>query len=210
MKLLLDFLPLLLFFATFRVAENHQEAATAFANQHLGAMVSGGSISSTQAPVLLATVVVILATLAQVALTRLSGRKVDRLLWVTLAIVVVLGGATIWLNNEAFIKWKPTVYNWVLAGAMLVTQFVFKKDPLKALLGSQLELPPAVWFRLTMAYIVFFVAVGCLNLYVAFNFPTHTWVNFKVFVLTGLLIAFVIAQAFYLSRYIQDEPEKQP
>jgi intracellular septation protein len=205
MKLLLDFLPLLLFFATFKVADGHQAQAAAFANDHLGALVSGGAVPADQAPVLLATVVVILATLAQVLFTRLSGRKVDRMLWVTLFIVVVLGGATVWLHNEAFIKWKPTVYNWVLALVMLVTQFVFRKDPLKALLGNQLQLPAPVWFRLTMAYVVFFIAMGCLNLYVAFHYPTATWVNFKVFVLTGLLVAFVIAQGLYLSRHVQED-----
>jgi intracellular septation protein len=210
MKLLFDFLPLLLFFATFRIAENHQDAATAWANQHLGSFVSGGAVSATQAPVLLATLVVILATLAQVAFTRLSGRKVDRLLWVTLVIVVVLGGLTIWLNNEAFIKWKPTVYNWLLAGTMLVTQFVFHKNPLKAVLGSQLELPQPVWFKLTMAYVAFFIAIGFLNLYVAFNYPTPTWVNFKVFVMTGLLLAFVVVQALYLSRHMPDDEPADP
>jgi len=210
MKLLLDFLPLLLFFATFRLAEGHQEAATAWANQHLSAFVSGGTISTTQAPVLLATLVVIIATLAQVAFTRLSGRKVDKLLWATLVIVVVLGGLTIWLNNEDFIKWKPTVYNWVLAATMLVTQFVFRRNPLKAMLGNQLELPQPVWFRLTLAYIAFFIAIGALNLYVAFHYPTPTWVNFKVFVLTGLLLVFVVVQAFYLGRYMTDQAADVP
>lgn len=205
MKLLLDFLPLLLFFATFKFADHHKDEAAAFATQHFGALVSGGVVSATQAPVLLATLVVIAATFAQVALVRLSGRKIDRLLWITLAIVVVLGGATVWLNDETFIKWKPTVYNWVLAMVMLVTQFVFRKDPLKAVMGSQLKLPEAVWGKLSLSYALFFAVMGALNLYVAFHFPTETWVNFKVFVLTGLMIAFVVLQAFWLSRHIEDD-----
>jgi len=205
MKLLLDFLPLLLFFGTFKFADHHKETAAAFATQHFGAFVSGGVVTASQAPVLLATIVVIVATMAQVALVKLSGRKIDRLLWVTLAIVVLLGGATVWLNDETFIKWKPTVYNWVLAAVMLVTLLVFRKDPLKAVIGSQLKLPEHVWFKLSMAYVVFFALLGALNLYVAFHYPTETWVNFKVFVLTGLMIVFVLAQAFWLGRYIEED-----
>jgi intracellular septation protein len=211
MKLLLDFLPLLLFFGTFKVADGHKEAAAAFATEHFGAFVSGGVVAASQAPVLLATIVVILATLVQVALVRLSGKKVDRLLWFTLAVVVVLGGATVWLNDETFIKWKPTVYNWLLATVMLVTQFIFRKDPLKAVMGTQMKLPEAIWGRLSLAYAMFFLLVGALNLYVAFHYPTETWVNFKVFVLTGLMIVFVLVQAVFLSKHIQeDEPAPGP
>jgi intracellular septation protein len=205
MKLLLDFLPLLLFFGTFKFADRHKEAAAAWATQHFGGIVSGGAVSATQAPVLLATIVVILATIVQVALVKLSGRKIDRLLWITLGIVVVLGGATVWLNDETFIKWKPTVYNWVLATVMLVTQFVFRRDPLKAVMGTQMKLPESVWGKLSVAYALFFIALGALNLYVAFHYPTDTWVDFKVFVLTGLMIVFVVVQAFWLSRYIEDD-----
>ena len=210
MKLLLDFLPLLLFFGTFKYADGHKDAAAAFATQHFGGFVSTGVVSPLQAPVLLATIVVILATLVQVAAVKLSGKKIDRLLWITLGIVVVLGGATVWLNDETFIKWKPTVYNWVLAAVMLVTQFVFRKDPLKAVMGTQLKLPEAVWGKLSLAYALFFIVVGALNLWVAFSFPTETWVNFKVFVLTGLMIAFVVVQAFWLAKYIQDDEPAAP
>jgi intracellular septation protein len=207
MKLLLDFLPLLLFFGTFKFADHHKEAAAAYATQHFGGIISGGAVSATQAPVLLATIVVILATIVQVALVKLSGRKIDRLLWITLGIVVVLGGATVWLNDETFIKWKPTVYNWVLATVMLVTQFVFRRDPLKAVMGAQMKLPEPVWSKLSVAYALFFIAMGSLNLYVAFHFPTETWVDFKVFVLTGLMIVFVVVQAFWLSRYLEDDSQ---
>lgn len=206
MKLLLDFLPLLLFFGTFKFADGHKEAAAQFATQYFGSFVSTGVVTPLQAPVLLATIVVILATLVQVAIVKLSGKKIDRLLWITLGIVVVLGGATVWLNDETFIKWKPTVYNWVLAAVMLVTQFGFRKDPLKAVMGAQLKLPEAVWGKLSLAYALFFIVVGALNLWVAFTFPTETWVNFKVFVLTGLMIAFVVVQAFWLAKYMEDEP----
>src|SRR5689334_5372044 len=106
MKLLFDFLPIILFFGSFKYAENHKDWAAAFANQHLGALVSGGAVGPNEAPVLLATLVVIAATLTQVAILFARGKKIDLMLWVSLGLVVVLGGATVWFHNETFIKWK--------------------------------------------------------------------------------------------------------
>lgn len=204
MKILLDFLPILLFFATYKYADNHQDWAASFATEHLGGFVTGGQIGPLTAPVLLATVVVIFATLLQVSILAARRQKIDTLLWVSLGIVVVLGGMTVWFNNEAFIKWKPTVYYWLAATAMLATQYVFRKNPLRAIMGAQIELPDLVWRRLTWAYVVFFAALGALNLYVAFNFPTSTWVSFKVFALTGLMFVFVIGQFFFIAPHVKD------
>ena len=209
MKILLDFLPIILFFATYRYADNHQDWASSFATEHLGRFVAGGQIGPLTAPVLLATVVVVLATIVQVGILVARRQKVDRLLWVSLAIVVILGGMTVWFNNETFIKWKPTVYYWLAATAMLVTQYVFRRNPLEALMGSQLELPDLIWRRLTWAYIGFFALLGVLNLYVAFNYPTTTWVNFKVFALTGLMFVFMIVQFFFIAPHVK-EPEEKP
>jgi intracellular septation protein len=208
MKILLDFLPILLFFGTYRYADHHQDWASAFATEHLGHLVAGGQIGPLTAPVLLATVVVILATLLQVGIQLARRQKIDTLLWVNLGIVVVLGGLTVWLNNETFIKWKPTVYYWVAAVAMLATQYVFRRNPLQALMGSQIELPDLVWRRLTWAYIGFFAAMGVLNLYVAFNYPTSTWVNFKVFALTGLMFVFMIVQIYFISPHLKEPKEE--
>ena len=209
MKILLDFLPILLFFATYRYADGHQDWAAAFATEHLGRFVAGGQIGPLTAPVLLATGVVIVATLLQVGILALRRQKIDTLLWVSLGIVVVLGGLTIWFNNETFIKWKPTVYYWLAATAMLVTQYVFRKNPLQALMGTQLVLPDLIWRRLTWAYVGFFTALGFLNLYVAFNYPTSTWVTFKVFALTGLMFAFIVLQLFFIAPHVK-EPDEDP
>lgn len=207
MKLLLDFLPLLLFFGTFKFAEAHKEWAAAFASDHLGFLVSGGVVGVEEAPVLLATLVVIAATLVQVAVLKLRGRKIDLMLWITLALVVVLGGATVWFHNATFIKWKPSAAFWGMGLALWVSQAIFKKNLLQSMIGGELSLPPTVWQRLNFAWVAFFGLMGLLNLYVAYSFSTSTWATFKVFGVYGLMIAFTVAQVVYLSRYLKDAPE---
>ena len=205
MKLLFDFLPILLFFGSFKYGEAHKDWAAAFATEHLGFMVSGGVVGVGVAPVLLASVVVILATIAQVSFLLARGKKVDLMLWVSLALVTVMGGATIWFHSETFIKWKPTALYWFMALALLASQLVFRKNLLQVLLGGQLDLPVPVWRRLSFAWIGFFALMGVLNLYVAFNFETATWVNFKLFGGTGLMFAFFLAQGLYLSRHLRSD-----
>lgn len=206
MKFLFDFLPIALFFGCFKYAENRQDWAAAFATQHFGFMVSGGSVGTKQAPVLLATVVVIVATLAQVAWLKLRGRKVDTMLWVSLVLVVVLGGLTIWFHNETFIKWKPSVLYWAMGTALWLSPLLAGKNLLKVMLGEQLQLPAKVWHRLNFAWVAFFAGMGLLNLWVAYSFSTDTWVNFKLFGGIGLMLVFTVAQGLYLSRHIEEAP----
>jgi intracellular septation protein len=210
MKLLFDFLPILLFFATFKYGEGQKDWAAAFATEHLGFLVSGGVVGTGEAPVLLATGVVIVATFAQVAFLLARGKKIDLMLWVSLALVTVMGGATIWFHSETFIKWKPTALYWFMAGALLVSQTIFRKNLLQVLLGGQLELPAPVWRRLALAWIGFFALMGVLNLYVAYNFATATWVNFKLFGGMGLMLVFFLAQGLYLSRHMHPEAVDLP
>jgi intracellular septation protein len=207
MKLLFDFLPIILFFGAFKYAEGHKAWAADFATEHFGALVSGGKVGPDEAPVMLATLVVILASLAQVAYLKLRGRKVETMLWVSLALVVVLGGLTIYLRSETFIKWKPSVLYWVMGMAFWLSPLLFGKNLLKVLLGEQLELPAKVWHRLNFAWIAFFAIMGFLNLWVAYNFATDTWVNFKLFGSLGLMLVFTIAQGIYLNRYVSDPPD---
>jgi intracellular septation protein len=205
MKLLFDFLPIILFFAAFKYAEGHKEWAAAFASEHFGFIVSGGVVGANEAPVLLATLVVIIATLVQVAIQLARGKKVDLMLWVSLVLVVVLGGATIWFHSETFIKWKPSVLYWVMGLSFLVSQLLFRKNLLKVLLGEQLQLPEPVWQRLNAAWVGFFGLMGLLNIWVAYNFSTDAWVNFKLFGGIGLMVLFTIAQGLYLNRYLPEE-----
>ena len=206
MKLLFDFLPIILFFGAFKYAEANRDWAAEFATRHLGFMVGDGRVGTEEAPVLLATVVVIFATLAQVAWMKWRGRKVDTMLWVSLVLVVVLGGLTIWFHSETFIKWKPSGLYWAMGAALLVSQAMFGKNLLRALLGEQLQLPDPVWSRLNWAWIGFFAVMGVLNLWVAYTFSTSAWVNFKLFGGIGLMLVFTLAQGLYLSRHLPEEP----
>jgi intracellular septation protein len=207
MKLLFDFLPILLFFGAFKYAEGQKDWAAQFATEHLGFVVSGGIVGPNEAPVLLATVVVIVATLAQIGWLVARGRKVDMMLWVSLGLVVVLGGATIWFHSETFIKWKPSVLYWVMGLGFWISRAVFRKNLLQTLMGEQLQLPAAVWQRLNFAWIAFFGLMGLANIYVAYSFSTATWVNFKLFGGIGLMLLFTLAQGLYLSRYLQSDDE---
>lgn len=206
MKLLFDFLPIALFFVAFKYADANHDWAAAFATQHLGFLVAGGVVGSAEAPVLLATVVVIAATLAQVLWLKLRGRHVDKMLWISLALVVGLGGATIYFHSETFIKWKPSVLYWVMGLALWLGPLLFGKNLLRALLGEQLQLPARVWHRLNFAWIAFFALMGLLNLWVAYTFSTATWVDFKLFGTLGLTLVFTIAQGLVLARHLKDEP----
>ena len=210
MKLLLDFLPIILFFGTFKYAEANKAWAAAFATQYFGGIVAGGVVGSDEAPVLLATVVVIVATLVQVAWLKVRRQKVDLMLWISLGLVVVLGGLTVWFHSETFIKWKPSALYWTMGLALAVSQLVFGKNLLRVLLGAQLHLPMDVWQRLNWAWVIFFAAMGVLNLWVAYTFSTATWVNFKLFGALGLMLVFTVAQGLYLSRHLEHEPPAEP
>jgi len=201
MKILFDFLPIALFFGMFKYAEGNKDWAASTATEWLGFMVSGGVVGLAEAPVLLATVVVIVATMAQIAWLKARGRKVDPMLWVSLGLVTVLGSATIYFHSESFIKWKPTVLYWVMGSALLFGQLVLKKNGIKSLMGSQMDLPDSIWRTVNFSWVGFFAAMGVLNLWVAFNFPTSTWVNFKLFGGLGLMVLFVLGQAVYLSKH---------
>jgi intracellular septation protein len=201
MKLLFDLFPVILFFVAFKYSEKHPELAVDW----LSALPGMAAVSLTQAPILLATVVVIVASVVQIAWVYFRHGKVDKMLWISLGLVVVFGGMTLFFQNEAFIKWKPTILYWVFAGSMLFASQFMKKNAIKVMLGEQLTLPEAVWGRLNLAWIGFFLAMGVLNLLVAFNFSTDTWVNFKLFGGMGLMLLFVLAQGMFLSKYVEED-----
>jgi intracellular septation protein len=207
LKLLLDFLPLILFFGTYKYAESHAAWAAAFATEHFGFLVSGGKVGVDEGPVMLATLVVIAATLLQVLVVKLQGRKVDLMLWVSLVLVVTLGGATVWFHSKTFIMWKPTGLYWGMALVFWASVTFFGKNLIQKMLGAELELPPKVWIQLNRAWVLFFAAMGVLNLCVAYNFSESTWVSFKAWGATGLLLAFTLAQGLYLSRHLPPQDE---
>ena len=207
MKLLFDLLPVLLFFVVFKLAGTRPEASAAFASAHLGFLVAGGVVAAKVAPMLLATLTAIVVTAAQIGWKLARRQKVDAMLWVSLGVVVVFGGATVWFQNETFIKWKPSVLYWLMGSALALGPLLAGRNLLRALLGEQLTLPDAVWQRLNAMWVGFFAFMGVLNLVVAYNFSTDIWVDFKLFGGIGLMLLFTLAQGVYLSRHIEDGHE---
>jgi len=155
--------------------------------------------------IMVATAVAIVASICQIAWFKWKG-KVSPIHWVSLAIIVVFGGATLILQDEVFIKWKPTVLYGAFCAILLVGKLAFNRDLLAYVL-KDLTLPATVWSRVTWAWAGFFAFMGALNFYVAVHYPTETWVNFKVFGGIGLFLLFVLAQGLFLARYIT-EPSK--
>jgi intracellular septation protein len=205
MKFLFDVLPLILFFGSFKLAESRPEQAAELASTWFGPLASRGAVDADAAPVLLATAVVMAATAVQIGWLLLRGRRVDAMLWVSLGLVLVLGGATLWFHSETFIKWKPSVLYWIMGASLWVSHTIFRHNLLHALMGGQIDLPGAVWQRLNFAWIAFFGLMGLLNVYVAYSYPTAVWVNFKVFGSLALMLVFLVVQALYLGRYLKNE-----
>ena len=176
MKFLFDLFPIILFFVAYKFAG-----------------------------IFAATAVAIAATVGQIGWVWFRHRKVDTMLWVSLAIVTVFGGATLLFQNPTFIKWKPTVLYWFFAGALLFSAVVLKKNLIRKMLEAQMKLPEPIWGTLNLVWAGFFGLMGVLNLFIAYNFSEDTWVNFKLFGGMGLMIVFVLAQGMLLSRYIEEE-----
>lgn len=205
MKFLFDLFPVILFFGVFKWGEGNAETAQALGQQYLSGLVSDGMVTATQAPILLATAVAILATIGQIGYLLARGRKVDTMLWVSLAIIAIFGGATIYFHNETFIKWKPTVLYWAFAAILLFSQMFFNKNIVRAMLEKQMALPEGIWRRVNLAWVAFFLTMGLLNIYVAYTFSTNVWVNFKMFGGMGLMFLFIVVQSLMLSKYIKEQ-----
>src|SRR6185369_5410660 len=201
MKLLFDLFPVFLFFIAFKYSEKNPELAASW----VGTLLGSAAVDIKQAPILLATVVVIAATVAQIAWVWFRHGKVDKMLWVSLVLVVVFGSLTLIFQDETFIKWKPTILYCVFAISMGFSALVMKKNAIKLMLGEQLTLPEAVWSKVNLSWIVFFIFMGFLNLFIAFNFSTDVWVNFKLFGGMGLMLLFVLGQGMLLSKYVEED-----
>jgi intracellular septation protein len=208
MKFLFDMFPLLLFFGAYKWGSGHEEAAHSVVAQYLSGLISGGVVAASQSPLILATAVGIAATVVQIAYLLTRGKKVDGMLWLSLVVIGVFGGATIYFHDDTFIKWKPTLIYWLSGLALLIGQVVFKKNLLRKGMEAQIKLPEEVWLKLVCAWIGFLAAMGALNLLVAFVIykgDTGAWVSFKAFGATGLFLAFVIGQTLFLSKYIKED-----
>lgn len=204
MKFLFDLFPVLLFFASFKWGESNPDLAQAYVADYLSGLISGGVPGSEIAPILFATAVTLIASVCQIGYLLLRRKKVDAMLWISFIIIMVFGSATIYFHSETFIKWKPTVLYWCYAGAFILAQFVFKKNLIRLVMESQVKLPENIWSRLSVVWIAYFIVMGLLNLYVAFNFTTSTWASFKLISVAAIMPAFVILQSLFLAKYMEE------
>ena len=174
MKFLFDLFPLILFFVAYKMYG-----------------------------IFVATAVVIAATFVQLSYFWFKHKRLEKMHLVTLALVVVFGGATIALQDESFIKWKFSIVNWIFGLAFLGSQFIGEKNLIQRMLDKQITLPQPVWTRLNMSWVVFFMALGSANVYVMFNYDTDTWVDFKTFGNIGLTLLLIVGQGIYMHKHLK-------
>ena len=179
MKQFFDFIPLLVFFTVYKFYDIYT-----------------------------ATAALMVVTVLQIAITWFTLRKLEKMHLITLGMVLVFGGFTLFFHDDAFIKWKVTVINLLFSAALLVSQFVLKKPLIKQMLGKEMQLPDAIWSRVNLAWAGFFAVAAATNTYIAFHLPQEVWVNFKVFGLLGMTLLFTVATVFYLYRHLPAEQEK--
>jgi len=205
-KLLFDLFPIIVFFIAYKLGDSNAEATRAFMAS-LGLPQPVGGIE--KPGIYFATLIAIVASIVQIVWVKLRGHKVETMMWVSLGIIVVFGGATLWLHDESFIKWKPTVLYWIFSG-IIFGAAAFGRNIIKSLMTAQMELPDPAWSRLNASWGGFFAFMGVANLIVAFNFSTDAWVNFKLFGSLGLMLVFVIGQSMMLTKYMdQADLEKE-
>lgn len=180
MKPLLEFFPIVLFFVAYKLYD-----------------------------IYIATAVVIAATLVQVISYWFLYRKVETMQWITLGLILVMGGATLYLQDEQFIKWKLTIIEWLFGAAFLASQYIGEKPFIERMMGANLELPAPIWKRLNLSWALFFIGVGSLNLYVMAHYDTDDWVSFKTFGVPGLMMLFIIIQMAFLYKHIPQTESKK-
>lgn len=180
MKQLIDFLPLIVFFICYKVYDIY---------------VASGAL--------------IAATAVALGATYLLYRRIEKMTLAAFVVLAIFGTLTIVFHDDRFIKWKVTIVYFLFAATLLVTRFVMKQTLIQKILGKELELPQAVWQRLNMAWIFFFIICGLINIYVAFWLSRDFWMNFKVFGLTGATLLFTLLCIAYIYRFLPKEDRTQ-
>lgn len=180
MKLLFDFLPIFLFFIVYKLFGIYA-----------------------------ATGVAIIASAAQLLLYRIQHKRFESMHIITFFSILLLGGATLFMHNEIFIKWKPSILYWILGLVFLGSSLLGKKPLIQRLMESNVQMPLAIWQRLNIGWSVFFLLLGTTNLYVVYHYSTNTWVNFKLFGTLGLTLVFIVIQSIYISKYVQLKSEQK-
>jgi len=180
MKFLVDFFPVLAFFIAYYLPADRSQA------------------------IYIATAVAIAAAIIQVSVFWLIHRRVEKMHLITLLVILLLGGATLFTHNRTFFMWKPTVVNWLFAAVFLGSQYLGSKPLVQRLMDHAINVPAPVWSILNMSWVIFFFLMGVINLFVAYNFAEHVWVNFKLFGILGLTLLFAVGQAIYMARYVTE------
>lgn len=179
MQLLFDFFPVIAFFVAYKLSD-----------------------------IYVATGVLVVAVLIQAAVQWQRHRKLSPMMLTSAVLVLVFGGLTLLIHDKTFIQWKPTVVNWLFGAAFLVSQFVGRQPLIQRLMGEQITLERNAWSKLNALWIAFFIVMGAINLYVAYNFDEATWVNFKLFGILGLTLVFVVIQGVWLASKMPTEARK--
>jgi len=200
MKFLFDLFPVIVFFAVYKLAGGGDKG---------GACTVTPDTPITQDPILLATGFAILATVIQVSWLLFRRRKVDGMLWASLVIVTLFGGATLVFRDPTFIQWKPTILYWAFSLVFLVSPFVLGRTLIQTMLQEKISLPSRIWGRLNASWIVFFLFMGAVNLAAVYNLSCNAWVNFKFYGFTGLMIVFVLGQSVMLARYVETQEQSR-
>lgn len=173
MKILFEFLPVILFFIAFQIWG-----------------------------IYVATAVAICTSVLQIIAYLILRKKIEPMMWVSLGVIVLFGGATLLLKQDLFIKWKPTILYWIFGLVILGGKLLYKKNLISLLMGKKVDLPEKAWESMNLSWAVFFLVVGAINLAVAYNAATEVWVKFKLFGVLGLLFAFAIVQSMFMAKYM--------
>ena len=197
MKFLFDLFPVIVFFAAYKLAGGGEKG---------GSCSVAPDLPITRDPILLATGLAILATIVQVCWLLVRKKKVPGMLWVSLAIVSVFGGATLYFREPSFIQWKPTILYWAFAVVFFLSPFLLGRSLVRTMLEQQISAPDRVWGQLNAAWIIFFMLMGAANLVAVHELSCNDWVNFKLYGITGLMLVFVVGQALILARYVEEKP----
>ena len=204
MKFLFDLFPVILFFITLKIAEKSASASQVL-TEILTSIGMTTAVKPSLVPIMLATVAVIVGSIIQIIWAKLHYKKVDNTLWISAILVTTLGGMTLYFQNDAFIKWKPTLLYWTFAILLIGARLFTDKNIIKMMMGKEIKLPEPIWNKLNIAWAIFFSCLGALNLYIAFNFSTDTWASFKLFGTMGLMFGFIIAQSLAINKYMIEE-----
>ncbi len=180
MQLFVDLLPVIIFFVAYKVYD-----------------------------IYVATIAIIVATTAQVAVQWFLHRKVNKMWLISAALIIPLGGITLALRDPLFIQWKPTIVNWLFAAAFLGSQYIGKKTLIERVMGHAIELDATMWRQLNMIWITNFVVLGAANLYVVYNFDEATWVNFKLFGIFGITVLTAIGQAVWIASRTSNQGQSE-